>query len=96
MYYIKLSNPKSICFIGDIWLNHPELNGQYVCPETYAKVEAIPQPEHDYATQIAKLDAPIQENGKWIMTWKVVDYTQSELDAMAQAQAELEAQQNQE
>jgi hypothetical protein len=96
MYYIKLSTKEFPRHIGDIWIDHPELEGQFVCPETYAEVEQTPMPEYDSATQIVELDVPIQENDVWKMTWKIRNLTQTELDAMAQAQAEFEAQQNQE
>ena len=93
MAYIKLSTLEYPRHIGDIWLEHPELDGQYICPETYAEVEfSEPPSDIDSNKQFFVQDNPIQENEKWKMTLKVIDYTQAELDAFAQAQAELNAQ----
>jgi hypothetical protein len=95
MNYIKLATLEFPRHIGDIWLDHPELEGQFVCPETYAEVEQTPVPEYDIAKQIIDCVIPIQENGVWKTNWKIRNLTQTELDVMAQAQAEFEAQENQ-
>jgi len=92
--YIKLSTLEYPRHIGDIWIEHPELNEQYVCPKTYAIVNDVELPAYDPTKQIIFEIKPILKDGKWYKVWNVRDYNQQELDAIAQA--EIEEQQKQE
>ena len=97
--YIKISTLEYPRHIGDIWLDHPEfkgkqVDGQYTFPETYAIVEDVELPIFDSSKQTIFEIKPILKDGKWYKVWDVRDYTQQELDAIAQA--EIEEQQKQE
>ena len=92
-YYIKKSTNQYPLFEGDIRLEHPEIGDEFICPDTYAYVEDAPTPEYDMSLQKIKYGNPVEENGKWLMTFIIEDYTKAELDAIAQAQAEYELQQ---
>jgi hypothetical protein len=91
-YYIKLSTSEYPRHEGDIRLEHPEIlesqtGDTFPCPDTYAPVEFVPQPEVT-ELQTIKLGVPAQdEAGKWKATWIVRDLTPEELEAIAQADA---------
>lgn len=88
--YIKLSTLEYPRHIGDIWLEHPELTNQYVCPETYAIVHDVEMPRYDFKTQKIIEQHPVNIDGVWHKSWKVVNYTVQELNQIKEAELEFE------
>jgi len=83
--YIKLSTLEYPRYEGDIRLEHPEIldsqtGDTFLCPETYALVQFVAEPEFNVDTQIAYELAPINNDGVWSMAWAVRDLTQEEID----------------
>jgi hypothetical protein len=95
-FYIKLATLEYPRHIGDIWIEHPELEGKFECPETYAPVYNGDIPEFDSNIEYLIEETPNLINETWYKNWVVVKYTQEELDDIAKRQAEIEAGRNQE
>ena len=87
--YIKLSTLEYPRYEGDIRLEHPEIlesqtGDTFPCPDTYAPVQWVDAPEYNAETQTAYELAPINNGGVWSMVWAVRDFTQAELDFIAE------------
>ena len=87
--YIKLSTHEYPRHQGDIRLEHPNIGEEFVCPETYAHVEYVETPDHNYETQTAYQLPPAQTNGVWNMVWAVRDLTAEELADKIRWQEEM-------
>lgn len=77
--YIKLSTMEYPFFIGDILLEYPELKNNFSCPDTYAPIEDSVVPEHDAETQKVYSLGPQKIDGKWILTFEIINMTQEEI-----------------
>lgn len=88
-YYIKLSTLEYPRHIGDIWLEHPELKGQHMCPNTYAQVIETTPPEYNNTTHKLILDTPENINDIWYQTWKVQELSSEEINAIKEQEEVL-------
>ena len=87
--YIKLSTLEFPRHEGDIRIEHPEITEDqtgdtFPCPDTYAPVVFVDQPEYDQETQRCELGTPVNENGEWRMTWVVRAATPEEIESAAE------------
>jgi hypothetical protein len=95
IFYIKLATLEYPRHEGDIRLEHPDIldsqtGDTFPCPETYAPVAYEDQPSIDWAVQTTELSVPVQnETGSWTATWVIRDLTPAELEAIAQANAAM-------
>jgi len=95
--YIKLSTLEYPLHEGDIRLEHPEIREDqtwpdFPCPDTYALVTPVALPEWDQATQTFEELPPKQVDGVWTQQFLVRDLTADEIQARANAIAEMQKQ----
>ena len=76
--YIKLSTLEYPRHQGDIRLEHPEIGDEFVCPETYAEVAYVTEPEIDPDLQYCYEEKPQLIEGVWTMVWGVNDWSEEQ------------------
>lgn len=93
--YIKLSTLEYPRHEGDIRLEYPEITEDqtgdtFPCPDEYALVSPVQIPECDYEFQTVEEIPPTQVDGVWTQQFLVRNLTAEELQARADALAEIE------
>jgi hypothetical protein len=79
--YIKLKTLEYPRHMGDIMLEHPELDADnFVCPDTYAPVLDGDVPVYNSMTQTLYEEPPSQIDGVWVKSWRIYNFTQEEID----------------
>ena len=76
--YIKLSTGEYPRFEGDIRLEYPEIEADFICPDTYAEVVATEAPESTELNVVTEV-APELQGGVWETRWSIRDKTEDEL-----------------
>tara|TARA_R110002126_G_C10176225_1_gene474432 strand:- start:179 stop:511 length:333 start_codon:yes stop_codon:yes gene_type:complete len=81
--FIRLSTKEYPLHEGDVRLQIsgiPEnLTGdEFPCPDIYARVEWVDEPDYNRNSHIAEELAPVQENGVWKMQWAIRELTDDE------------------
>ena len=84
--FIKLATLEYPRHEGDIRAEHPEIlesqTGEtFPCPDTYAPVHYVDQPDFDEMLEYCVEAAPIQTDGKWYVNWSVTKIPDSVLGA---------------
>ena len=82
-------------FLGDIWIENPELTGKNEWPEKYSPVKVISAPHYDPYLQKVEFDIPVLVDGVYETRYKIIDFTPEELENRRQREFYLEqSQQN--
>lgn len=79
--YIHIETQEYPLYPGDMQLRYPNFDEQNP-PDGYAVVPELDPPEWADTQYFIEL-APILINGVWVKQYRIVDYTQEELDAQA-------------
>jgi hypothetical protein len=93
--YIKVSTLEYPRHEGDIRLEYPEIaenqtGDTFPCPDTYMLVRSVQVPECNYEFQTVEELPPTQTDGAWTQQFLLRDLTAEELQARADALAEIE------
>lgn len=95
--FIKKETNQYPLFEGDVRLHHPHISEDQT-GETFPELDTfIPvmykdPPEIDGTKQYIKEKFPKQIDGVWYMAYEVIDFTQEQLDIIAQQMLEKEKQ----
>lgn len=94
MSYLKLSTMQYPLYEGDIRLEHPEITEDqtgdtFPVPSDYVLVDQEEQPKFDFKKQKLSSNYPIQKDGKWIVTWTIVDLTEDEKQQLDKLDREM-------
>lgn len=82
--YIKVATQEYPLHQGDIILEHPELENNFVLPEGYAPVRIATPPAYDKSVSVLESQPPVLQNGEWIANWSVRMLTPEELQLREQ------------